>query len=202
MSLISDALKRTQQNSPSPVSRPQPPPRKASPIAAGAAPESPRNFAVVVLLAIVLMAGAALFGLWRLYSMVGANAKNVAQTTATEPLAPREKPSESAPLSSAIPGELEAAMRAAQADPPKVEPPKAEPPKVEQPAPPPPPPAPRELPKLLLQGVTIYGGAREALINGQTVGVGDVIEEASVVAIEARSVKMRFEGREFILRLP
>jgi cytoskeletal protein RodZ len=59
-----------------------------------------------------------------------------------------------------------------------------------------------EPPRLVLQGVTSQGNSREAMINGSNVREGDEIEGARVVAIEARSVKLRFGGRDLVLRMP
>jgi hypothetical protein len=66
------------------------------------------------------------------------------------------------------------------------------------PAPPPQP----ELPKLVLQGVTSEGNAREAMINGVNVREGDDIEGARVVSIESHRVKLQFDQRDILLRIP
>ena len=67
----------------------------------------------------------------------------------------------------------------------------------------PPAPVPRpELPKLVLQGITSEGSAREAMINGVNLREGDDIEGAHVVAIETRRVKLQFDQRDILLRLP
>jgi hypothetical protein len=63
------------------------------------------------------------------------------------------------------------------------------------------PPAP-EPPKLVLQGITSGGGAREAMINGINVHEGDDVDGARVVAIEPRRVKLQFGDRELLVRLP
>lgn len=57
-------------------------------------------------------------------------------------------------------------------------------------------------PALVLYGIGVTGGAPEAVINGQTVREGDVIEGAHVTAIKDQYVKLRFAGRDFVLRLP
>jgi hypothetical protein len=209
MSLIGDALKRTQQNT-----GPRPPrtPMTHRPpgMAGSAAPTgTTRNALVVVLVGIIVVGGGALFGLWRLYSMFAANAKNVEQVTTMEtphPPPPKEapKPKPAEPLAPPpIPDEVKVAVRAAQVEPPK---PKPEPvvapapaPKPPSSPPPSPPVPPREFPKLILQGVTISGGLREALISGQVVAVGDEVEGAKVIAIERQKVTLKFDGREFTL---
>jgi hypothetical protein len=59
-----------------------------------------------------------------------------------------------------------------------------------------------EPPKLVLQGIMSEGNSREAMIDGCNVHDGDEIEGAHVVAIEARSVKLRFGDRDVFLRMP
>jgi hypothetical protein len=59
-----------------------------------------------------------------------------------------------------------------------------------------------EPPKLVLQGITTEGSAREAMINGFTVHEGEEVEGARVVGIEARRVRLRFGEREVVLRMP
>jgi len=202
MSLISDALKRTQQN----TSRPSPRPpmlRKPASAAPAASSDTSRNVLVLVVVGMVLVGGGALFGLWQLYSMFAANAKQVAEVSVMEAPRPAPVKEEPKPVKTVapppIPDDVKAAVRAAQLEPPKpkTEPVVATPP----PAPPPvaakPPAPPKEFPKLVLQGVTIHGGVREALISGQIVAVGDTVEGAKVVSIEQRKVKLLFDGREF-----
>jgi hypothetical protein len=67
---------------------------------------------------------------------------------------------------------------------------------------PPAPPSRPELPKLVLQGITSEGSAREAMINGLNLHEGDDVEGARVVSIEPRRVKLQFDGRDILLRLP
>lgn len=57
-------------------------------------------------------------------------------------------------------------------------------------------------PKLVLQGITYAKDGSDAMINDQTVHEGDEINGARVVTIENRRVKLDFNGREIILRLP
>ena len=203
MSLISDALKRTQANT-TPPPRPPRPSIAAAPVVRGVvphrAPEKSNNVLILVLLGVIVVVGVGALGLWQLYSMFAANAKAVAQVSTMEatPSAPipkaTPKPPEPVAPSPAIPDQVKEVMRAAQADAPKVE--RVAPPPTPTPAPPPPP---KELPKLVLQGVTIHGGLREALINGQTVAVGDEVDGAKVVAIEQNKVKLKFDGRDVTL---
>jgi hypothetical protein len=61
---------------------------------------------------------------------------------------------------------------------------------------------PKEPPKLVLQGITIDGAAREAMINGYTLREGEDIEGARIVAIESRRVRLQFDDREIVLRVP
>jgi hypothetical protein len=73
---------------------------------------------------------------------------------------------------------------------------------VEPPAAPAPPPPQPEPPKLVLQGVTSEGSAREAMINGVNVREGDDIEGARVVSIESHRVRLQFDQRDILLRIP
>lgn len=57
-------------------------------------------------------------------------------------------------------------------------------------------------PALVLHGIGVTGGAPEAVINGQTVHEGDIIEGARVTAIKDQYVKLRFAGRNLVLRMP
>jgi hypothetical protein len=65
-----------------------------------------------------------------------------------------------------------------------------------------PPAPPREPPKLVLQGITIGGTVREAMINGYNLREGEDIEAAHIIAIESRCVRLEFDDREIVLRLP
>ena len=56
-------------------------------------------------------------------------------------------------------------------------------------------------PKLALQGTTIEAGLKEAMINGQSLKVGDEIEDARIVSIEYRRVKLQWRDRELVLRM-
>jgi len=63
------------------------------------------------------------------------------------------------------------------------------------------PPTPRELPVLKVEGFSNIAGVRYAMINGQTVREGANIEGAKVIAIERPIVRVTFDGREYTLRL-
>jgi hypothetical protein len=63
-------------------------------------------------------------------------------------------------------------------------------------------PAPPEPPKFVLQGITSAKDGSEAMINGLTVREGEEIEGARVAAIDHRTVKLDWNGREIVLRLP
>ena len=67
---------------------------------------------------------------------------------------------------------------------------------------PPPPAPPAKPPKLVLQGISSDGKTREALINGTDVRVGDVVEDARVVAIEGSTVRLLWNERELVVRMP
>jgi|GEM_PF-2015552 len=219
MSLISDALKRTQQNAASGGPLPSRPPT-AVPRATGnlrmanvttPAPRStvarvPRYLHLILLLGALLLLGAGGFGYWWLRTITATPPRaDVVAVPAPVPVsapspaaitpavtAPLEKLAAS--ISSPLPTPSSSSKEVA---PPPKEEPKPEPkPTVAAPLPP------RPLPRLQLQGVTVHAGVREALINGQTVVVGDVIDEARVLAIEPRLVRLEFEGREFVVRLP
>jgi len=196
MSLISEALKRTQQRAS--VSAPRAPLLR-KPIGATSAPrETSRKVFLVLVVGIFVVSGVALWGLWRMYAMLTAKARLVQQATVVEPPSPQPPPAASqAVVPPPIPEAIRAAVRAEDLALPKPAP-------VASPPPSPPsavPPAPKLLPKLVLQGVTIHAGIREALINGQIVGVGDEVEGAKVVAIEPMRVRLSFDGREFTLSL-
>jgi hypothetical protein len=76
--------------------------------------------------------------------------------------------------------------------------------KTEPPPPAPPPPAavtPPTPPDLKLEGIFIEGNLREAVINGQIVGIGDEIDGARVMRIEPNGVKLEFQGHAITLSL-
>lgn len=213
MSLISDALKRTQQNTAARAPSPRPQPVQGGPagnlrlatVTHGAphqmAAEKPRYGAIVVLLGVLVVLAAGGFGYLQLRPLFAERARAISEITAPPKPAATITPTVTAPLEKLVassPSPVPTAQPV-RVDVPKVESPVSAPPK---PEPKPIPPAVRPLPKLVLQGVTVQGGLREALIDGQAVVVGDVIEEARVLVIEPRSVKMQFDGREFVLRLP
>jgi hypothetical protein len=63
-------------------------------------------------------------------------------------------------------------------------------------------PAAPEPPKFALQGITSAKDGSEAMINGLSVREGEEVEGARVVAIDHRTVKLDWNGREIVLRLP
>ena len=69
-------------------------------------------------------------------------------------------------------------------------------------APVPPPPPKPEFPSVTLQGIFFDPSRPTALINGKVVAVGDEIGEIKVEAIDARSVKLQFNGMTKVLKLP
>lgn len=60
---------------------------------------------------------------------------------------------------------------------------------------------PVDSPELVLQGTSVLDGRAVAVINGQRVFEGDLIEGALVVAIHERDVELERDGRRFRLRL-
>jgi len=193
MSLIGDALKRTQQNTSRPSPRPQPlrkaPVTHSSPLQASL--RNPMMNVVVGLSLALVVAGVAY---WRLKSVFAERSKAISEVTATPPKQAPKAPEPVTLPPPAIPDTVKEIVRGAKVETPKVEP--VAPPPTPPPAPPSPP---RELPKLVLQGVTIHGGLREALINGQIVGIGDEVDGVKVVAIEPNKVKLKFDGRDVTL---
>ena len=63
-------------------------------------------------------------------------------------------------------------------------------------------PAPPEPPKFVLQGITYAKDGSEAMINGLNVREGEDVEGSRVVAIGRRTVTLDWNGREIVLRLP
>ena len=57
-------------------------------------------------------------------------------------------------------------------------------------------------PKLVLQGILLASQSREAMINGDLYKEGDNIDGARIVSIERGLVKIEFAGNEIILRIP
>lgn len=62
-------------------------------------------------------------------------------------------------------------------------------------------PPPAGLPELALQGTSVIDGSPVAVINGQRVFEGDVIEGARVVRIDERAVELELDGQHFTLKL-
>ena len=116
-------------------------------------------------------------------------AKPATDIAVKEPAPPALKPAEATPLKNTevaqnthTPEKLEKEQTAIQ------------PPPISQPLP--------ELPKLTLQGIMAEGNDREAVINGVSIRIGEVVEGAKVMAIDTRSVRLDFHGTEILLRLP
>ena len=63
-------------------------------------------------------------------------------------------------------------------------------------------PTPVAPPKLVLQGILLASQSREAMINGDLYKEGDIIDGARIVSIERGLVKIEFAGSEIILRIP
>ncbi len=62
--------------------------------------------------------------------------------------------------------------------------------------------APAGTPALVLQGITSEGNVREAMINGYSLHTGEQIDGATIVAIDARDVKLQVGDHEVVLRMP
>ena len=182
MSLINDALRRAQGQSPTtpPPTTPFLPPRNAH----GQRGQAPNKFLIVVLLA--AMGGVVYFFFF---------------SQPEPPLKAEKKPSTevSAPKEPKK-GIMDVLTQAPQPIDEKkdVEVAKAAPERPVPTAPPEP-----AMPKLRLEGVLISpvkGG--QALINGTAVKVNEKISGATVTVIEKDHVKVRFEGKDFVLFLP
>ncbi len=52
-----------------------------------------------------------------------------------------------------------------------------------------------------LRGIIYSASSPLAYINGSRVGIGDTINDATVVAITRTAVKLRYQGREFEIRV-
>ena len=59
-----------------------------------------------------------------------------------------------------------------------------------------------KLPSLSLSGITKGRGESLAVINNRVVGMGDNVQGAIVVKIDADSVSLLYQDQEFILRIP
>lgn len=65
-----------------------------------------------------------------------------------------------------------------------------------------PPPAPPAFPPLKLRGIFYRRTNPTALINGETVSDGDMVDEVKVVKIDRESVSVEWRGQQRVLRLP
>ena len=210
MSLISDALKRTQQHTGTMPPRPLPKhppatPRAASHMMPAAAMEKTRHTLYYLFVALLVALFLGVIGGGVAYWMLRQPFRERAQTL-EEVMAAPTKPADPlpVPVEKAV-REVEAVTMPVQPPPPPTplpEPPKSLPaPVITTSASAPMPPEPKPMPKLVLQAVTIHGGLREAMINGQILGVGGEIEGAKLVSIEETKVKLTFDGREMTLSL-
>jgi hypothetical protein len=56
-------------------------------------------------------------------------------------------------------------------------------------------------PRYALTGVVVRGAQRVAIVNGRLLKVGDTVDGALVLRIEADAVHLRREGREMVVAL-
>ncbi|HVM59623.1 MAG TPA: general secretion pathway protein GspB [Verrucomicrobiae bacterium] len=208
MSLINDALKRTQDAAYQAAQTPPPLPTRCQPSDAANTQGVKRILLVMGGSAAVILVGFIVLILWlvpRIRS-VGNSLTPATEVSVTEPKpaktvtppAPKveapAKPAVALPAAPA-PSTPAPAQTDSKASEEQIVAKVMERIKTEQPAVPPP-------PKLALQGITYAPNSRDAMINGVTVQEGDVIEGARVVTIENRRVALDFHGQEIVLRLP
>jgi hypothetical protein len=216
MSLINDALNRTQDSAYQAAQTTPPTVTEYPPASAAGAPEVKRMILVMGAIAAVILVGVVVLALWlvprirsvgdsltpgrelsavetRLVAPVVPPAPKVeapAKTTVTTPATPTATTPAPTPTPALAPAQTDSKASEDQIVA-KV----MERIKTEQPA------APAK-PQLALQGITSAPDDRDAMINGVTVHEGEVIEGARVVTIESRRVTLDFHGEEIILRLP
>lgn len=57
-------------------------------------------------------------------------------------------------------------------------------------------------PAMAITGI-VWGSQKPmAIINGRLVGIGDVVGDAEIVAVERGAVRVRVQGQEFVLTVP
>ncbi len=57
-------------------------------------------------------------------------------------------------------------------------------------------------PPLVITGVVWNVRKPSAIVDGQLVGLGDVINEAEIVAIERQAIRVRYHQQEFVIEVP
>ncbi len=57
-------------------------------------------------------------------------------------------------------------------------------------------------PPLVITGMVWNARKPSAIVDGQLVGVGDVVNEAEIVAIERQSIRVRYHQQEFVIEVP
>jgi hypothetical protein len=197
MSLINEALKRTQDAAYQPVHTPP------SSVTGGSFREparpggSKQTVLVMVLIATLAIAGVILLGSRIAKGIQGVKngfASDETSAVAKQPVvAPRPTPVTPANPSPQQSAAVPAADSKTSED--QIVAKVMEKIKAEQPAAP-------TAPQLVLQGITYATDNRDAMINGVTVHEGEDIEGARVVTIDDRHVTLTFNGHEIILRLP
>lgn len=206
MSLIQEALHRKVTEAGGPVSPPAPP-RKS--------PGHPGLW-ILLLLALFLATGAALWYLNPSFFRWPRTATPVPESpppVATEPRVDNEpSPPPAEPEPPAPPPEpVPPPPAVSEPAPPVVEPPAAEKPPEKKTEPPPKPPPPEKdsakaarWPALKLTGVMVGSGGRSkgsAFLNGTFVEVGDRILDARLLEVDAKGVRLEFQGEKKYLRL-
>lgn len=83
----------------------------------------------------------------------------------------------------------------------KVEEPDPEPEVMIKPEPPPPPPPKPVLPDLVLSGTILSKDNPRAIVDGQVLGVGDMIQGVRIMAIMKGELDVLFRGEHFLIRL-
>lgn len=206
MSLIQEALHRKASEAGGPVPTPAPP-RK---------PSGHPGLWILLLLALFLATGAALWYLnpsffrWTRSSTPALESPPPAAPeprVENEPVPPSAAPEPPAPLPEPVPPPPAVSEPA----PPVVEPPTAEKPPEKKGEPPPKPPPPEKepgkaarWPVLKLTGVMVGSGGRSkgsAFLNGAFVEVGDRILDARLLEVDAKGVRLEFQGEKKYLKL-
>jgi hypothetical protein len=192
MSLINDALKRTQQ-----VAQTREPPRldeiELRPIEPGQASTSTDGGGAKRLIWIVVLVVVTLnIALWILFKDRG-NEKEVAARTAQaqviEPVEPMAEAAVSEVDAPQMPAEVEPADIVAPESPVVIEPPAAEP-------------AVADRPEFHLKTIVTHPLRPSAMINNRVLFVGDRVEGYTVVAIDQEDVTLSLDGDEVVVSLP
>ena len=179
MSLINDALKRASQSA---KNRPEQA-GAASPMQPVAHARRSNGPLLIGIVAAVSLAGAGVF-FWQAFSTRSKPAPAPAAATAPKPTPPLAV-AKVEPVPPPAPVTSPAPVSAPVAAPVAVVPPAV----VETSAP-----APKPFPNLKLQGIFFSSNNPKVIINGQTIGVGDLVEGVRVTKIRADKVVLEYNG--------